>query len=647
MITLIRNNLKLFFKSIYLALGFSIFFIVVNVYLIEGIHKLSIHKDALYYLKHSQKISIIYFVFFVFISYEYLVKSKNENILECFSVINKGKIKLYFSKLVVLVIMLLIMTLNIMIYNYIAYFVINVNSLSYAYHIFSNNFLNIFLVSFLGMCIGTVTSLYLKRFPAYIIMIFSTVLISPIFESVPYILFMGFEVNIYPFREIFNILPPNLDWAGEKLYGLSVESYRWNLLIFWICFLGSFVLLKLSSKKFKLLNLLAMILIFFSFANLYSYTKPGSIVKKDYNPKDSVASDQLYYIKDVQKEENVEFNILAYDMDFTIDRQLYSDIKISLDEKEYLNSYKFTLYRNYKVEKILSKKNEILEFKREGDYLEVFNPTNEKLEEIRILYSGYSPVFYSNSQGVLLPGCFPYYPMEGYKKIYLKQQSVYIPIIRDDNIKFNVSIKSNLDIYSNLQKENNNFFGEAQAVTLIGGFVEENNIGNNIFHGLTLEKLDTNALLYINNILEPYQNMFLENEELNITGKKIFQSPITFTYGVIDNGLVSFKDHIFVYGLDKENLVQGFLQSTIPQDIKKIEIKSIFFDYLLYKNRILNIPKEELENNKSYELHNLFLKKTNELGENYVLKNTYDFLRDKNDTRDSITFIRELTKGGH
>ncbi|MBU5677048.1 ABC transporter permease [Alkaliphilus sp. MSJ-5] len=647
MITLIRKNFKLFFKSIYLALGFFIFSIVVNVYLIEGIYKLSIHKDALYYLIHSQKISIIYFVFFVFISYEYLVKSKNESILECFSVINNGKFKLYFSKLAVLVIIIVIMTLNIMIYNYVAYFVMNVNSLSYAYHIFLNNFLNVFLVSFLGVCIGTVTSLYLKRFPAYLIMIFSTVLISPIFESVPYILFMGFEVNIYPLREIFNILPPNLDWVEEELYGLSIESYRWNLLIFWICFLSSFVLLKLSTKKSKLLNFVAIILLSFSLINLYSYTKPGSIVKKDYNPNSFVAFDELYYIKDVQKEENVEFNILAYGMDLTIGRQLHSDIKISLDEKEYLNSYKFTLYRNYKVEKILSKKNEILEFRREGDYLEVFNPTNEKLEEIRILYSGYSPVFYSNSQGVLLPGCFPYYPIEGYKKIYLKEQSSYIPIIRDDNIKFNVSTKSNLDIYSNLQKDNNNFFGEAQAVTLIGGFVEEKNIGNNIFYGLTLEKLNTNALLDINNILEPYKNMFLENEEFNITGKKIFQSPATFTSRVMDNGLVSFKDHIFIYGLDKENLVQGFLQSTIPQDIKKIEIKSIFFDYLLYKNRILNIPKEELENNKSYELHNLFLKKINELGENYVLKNTYDFLRNKNDTRDSTTFIRDLTKGGH
>lgn len=644
MITLIKKNLKLFFKTIYLALGFFIFFISVNVYLIEGIHKLSIHKDALYYLKRSQEISIIYFIFFVFISYEYLVKSKNSGLLECFSVLNKGKVKLYLSKLAVLLLIILIMTLNIIIYNYISYFTMNVSSLSYAYHIFLNNFLNIFLVSLLGVCIGTVASLYFKRFPAYLLMIFLTILVSPISESVPYILFMGFEVNIYPLREIFNILPPNLDWIEEELYGLSIESYRWNLLVFWICFLGFFGLLKLSNKKFKALNFLAVILLTFALVNLYGYTKPSSIIKKDYNPKGTVAFDQLYYLEDVQKEEETEFDILSYDMKLSIDKLLHSDTRISLDEKEPLDVYKFTLYRNYKIEKILNKKNEILEFRRDGDYLDVLNPTNEKLEEIRILYNGYSPVFYSNSQGVLLPGCFPYYPMEGYKKVYLSHQSSYIPIIRDYDVEFNVAIESNLNIYSNLEKEGNNFSGKAQGITLFGGFTEEKNIGSNIFYSLTLEELNTNNLLDVKTILEPYKNMFLKNEELNFTGIKIFQSPPTFTHSIIDNGIVSFKDHIFVYSLSKENLIQGFLQTTMTQDRKKMKVKSVFFRYLLYN---FKTPKKELGNSKIFEVHNLFIEKINELGESYVLKNTYDFLRDKNDTRDSITFIKELTKGGN
>jgi hypothetical protein len=44
----------------------------VNGYLILGMYNLSIHKDAFFYLQYSQRISMIYFVFFTFISYEYL-----------------------------------------------------------------------------------------------------------------------------------------------------------------------------------------------------------------------------------------------------------------------------------------------------------------------------------------------------------------------------------------------------------------------------------------------------------------------------------------------------------------------------------------------------------------------------------------------
>ena len=33
-------------------------------------------------------------------------------------------------------------------------------------------------------------------------------------------------------------------------------------------------------------------------------------------------------------------------------------------------------------------------------------------------YGGSSSMFYSGSQGVCLPGCFPYYPWAGYRKVF-------------------------------------------------------------------------------------------------------------------------------------------------------------------------------------------------------------------------------------
>ncbi|MBW9159184.1 ABC transporter permease [Clostridium tagluense] len=641
---LIKSNFKIFFKSIYLSLAFLLFFVLVNAYLIFSIYNLNIHKDAFYFLQYSQRISMIYFVFFTFITYEYLIKSKNENLLECLLVLNKGNLKLYFSKIIVLIIIILIMTLNIIVYNFIVYIGMNIYFEPYLVHIVLNNVLNIFLVSIFAMCLGSVISLYLKRFLAYAVMILLIILISPIFDYVPYILFMGYGINIYPFREILNILPPNLNWDGDLLYGLSIEPYRWNLLSSLISFMSFLLILKLNKKKHKYLNFIAIGLIILSLFNFYGYTKSGSIVKKDYNPKSYVAFDELYYSNDIQKEEKVSFKISAYSMNFTINRQLQSNVSIYLDEKKPLSTYKFTLYRNYKIEKIIGKNSEILEYKRDGDYFEITNPTNEKLEKITILYSGYSPVFYSNAQGVLLPGCFPYYPIEGYKRIYIKEESRFIPIIRDYNTKFEVTVKSNLNIYSNLQKSNNRFSGEAQELTLIGGFMKEKATKNNVFYELILSKMDKNRFSDINKTLKLYKELLSEPEEFNISNKKIFQSPAALSSKVIGNGTLMFRDHIFVNDLNKKELSLGLIKSTLPQDTKKRKINNVLFYYLEDKDSFTNNVKEWSKNNDPFfEIHSLFFKKINELGEAYVIKSTYKFLKDKNDERDSITFIKNLS----
>lgn len=89
MINLLKNNFKILFRSIYLFIPLLAFFIAINCYLGLGIYNLNIHKDPLFYLQYSQRISMFFFVFFTFISYEYLLKSKNVNLLECISVLEK------------------------------------------------------------------------------------------------------------------------------------------------------------------------------------------------------------------------------------------------------------------------------------------------------------------------------------------------------------------------------------------------------------------------------------------------------------------------------------------------------------------------------------------------------------------------------
>ena len=66
--------------------------------------------------------------------------------------------------------------------------------------------------------------------------------------------------------------------------------------------------------------------------------------------------------------------------------------------------------------KVTDETGDALPFTREGDYLTV-TPQGE-LSSLTVEYAGSSPMFYSGSQGVCLPGCFPYYPWAGYRKIF-------------------------------------------------------------------------------------------------------------------------------------------------------------------------------------------------------------------------------------
>ena len=232
--------------------------------------------------------------------------------------------------------------------------------------------------------------------------------------------------------------------------------------------------------------------------------------------------------------------------------------------------------------------------------------------------------------------------MEGYKRIYLKEQGIFIPTIRDYSVKFNVAIKSNLDIFSNLNKDGEKFSGKAQELTLMGGMLEEKSIKDKIFYGLTLNRMDTNIFSEIDTTLSSYKKILSAEDNFNIKNKKVFQSPVTLPLKVIGNGTITFKDHIFVSQSDKKNLSIELIQSSLGQDTKKRKINDSLFTYLLSKNSLINIPKELLEEDPYYKVDKFFLEKLETLGEDYVIKSTYKFLKDKNDKRDSLTFIKDL-----
>ena len=54
------------------------------------------------------------------------------------------------------------------------------------------------------------------------------------------------------------------------------------------------------------------------------------------------------------------------------------------------------------------------------------NTENLKIQKIRLVYSGCSPAYYSNTQGIFLPGYFAYYPRTGFAQAFLNHPQVLL-----------------------------------------------------------------------------------------------------------------------------------------------------------------------------------------------------------------------------
>ena len=122
-----------------------------------------------------------------------------------------------------------------------------------------------------------------------------------------------------------------------------------------------------------------------------------------------------------------------------------------------------------------------LPFTREGDYLTV-TPQGE-LSSLTVEYAGSSPMFYSGSQGVCLPGCFPYYPWAGYRKIFYAEPddgiglSSFIPRTDLPQSDFTVTVTGGKNLQASLPEVDGTYQGTANGFSLMGGLLESEESG--------------------------------------------------------------------------------------------------------------------------------------------------------------------------
>lgn len=203
---------------------------------------------------------------------------------------------------------------------------------------------------------------------------------------------------------------------------------------------------------------------------------PYSSISLDIN---SLGSDAEHYVFQdpekfvIQKNEEPNFEITGYDMNFKIKNLLSGDVTVKVDNPN-LTEYHFTLYYGYKLKSVTNSSGEKLKYDRDGDYITVH--TDAPTESFNFKYKGFSQVFYSNSQSSNLLGGFAYYPINGFRYVYSVADQGSIRTKLSKSVPMSVKVDCGKKMFSNLESTGKNTFeGTSDSLTLVSGFYKEIN----------------------------------------------------------------------------------------------------------------------------------------------------------------------------
>lgn len=546
---MIKQNLKLFFKTKIIFIPVIILLVCFLGNLVYSCYSFSLNSDVLIYLKNSIKLCLLSFVILCFTSYEFFYLYKRCYIDEALYSHKNGKTRILTSTVTVLLFIPALEFFSAFVFNFVIFLSSGMNDYSYLYHIFSVLFLYVFLGGIIPILLGVFFAQKTKRIVSYALMALIIFLVSSTSDFIPGGLSQVTKINFWEAKYFLAyILPNDLEWYINHDYGMYAEIYRWNLIIFWISLL-SFLFFKLCQiKKTALKAVLLSLTLLISTFNLVGYFYGGSHIEKGAQLDSISMSDYLFYTENEQKNQDPDFEVTSYDMDLSIYRQLDAEVSMTLSDTG-LEYYNFTLYHGYNVLKITDIEGNALKYNREGDYVTVIG--NGNLQLINIKYSGYSPILYSNYQACSLPGFFAYYPIPGFYKI-TGDYTTYNPIEIKSETEFNIRVDSARQFYSNLDEvknEKNCFVGVTSYPTLFSGFYKSNSSYIYKIYAITvkgwgLSEIDEEYIDEIQKYINELDNN--SSNKLNLKEYTIIQINEMLSSNCIYDGIFLGDDTVFI-----------------------------------------------------------------------------------------------------
>lgn len=633
-----KNSLllaKQFYRSKVILIFSLLFFIISVSSVISGIIScFQMNAEPLDYLLQTLNVSIFAYVYFLFVSNEYLYKVKQCEVEDILKSLDKGYYSYYLIVFSHLIVLALVYSVILLIINTIVYNVLNINNFDYLCHIIKNIVVNIFGVSIAAILFGGLLSFIKSRILSYVLMILMFIISSPLFELIASSIYAGININIYPIHDLFNIFPPLLEWAPIHTFGYSLLAYRVELISFWLLMFLSIFIFLVFFKKRKCM-VLSIVCFGVSLICLVSYFQPSSKVTMSNDPSSGALADAYYYNEHEQSGviSSKQFNVKKYVLDLKINRNLEATATLELESNE-LTRYDFTLYHGYIVKSIIDESGNKLTFTQDGDYISI-ETEGRSLNTITICYTGSSVKCFSNSQGICLPGWFAYYPHPGHLALFNSEQQFFERTLCPKKTEFLISVDTSQKVYCNLDEINNNTFGGySDGITLVSGFYDSYVYSDIeiIYPTLSINEFSVDKI-------KEYLDEYIEAGIFKDNHKKIFVLPNTNMASEYER-FCEFSEHItlqqliglpMIYDMQK---IPSF-KSSLNNAYNTYKVDIDYFKFIVS-------TKNDLLTNKGTDVYLLLDKALNELDENYVEQQIVIYLNNDADNRQGHVFLNDL-----
>lgn len=521
-----------------------------------------LHRDVLWFAGELQQACAPLFLLELYLSYEFLHTVRHSGLEETVSAIPGGKFRHYAAPLGVLFSLTALLFLVEEAACALLGILASVPGMYFS-HTLAVNALNTLAAGALAVLTGGLLALCSKRLPAYGLMALLGFWMLPASDLVPGILNDSYHINIWPAKALFSwVLPPNTTWSIDYQYGISCEAWRWDLAGLWLFLVLTALVGRLLHGKGR--RIAGSVCLACFAGCLILFAQGDSLIDLTLSPTSVFRADDAYYAQSHSREEKPAFQVASYQMDLTIHRGLGGRVTMEL-EGPALSQYPFTLYHGYLVTKVTDEAGDALPFTREGDYLTV--TPHRRLSSVTVEYRGSSSMFYSGSQGVCLPGGFPYYPWAGYRKVFYAEPDdevrllSFIPRTDLPESHFAVKVAGGKNLRTNLPEIDGVYQGVSNGLSLMGGLLEAGEIGP---YRLVTVPLSPPGYQVTEEWLNQLQTAITQEEEkrglspaIQLSDYVLFQNNETLLNRAGYGLATGFSDHMFLQiGWDAHSLAK-------------------------------------------------------------------------------------------